>query len=121
LFVGAEAYCFTAGRGLAHADQMLEILASVRVCAGKPFRVLENLVLNHAGAVSGCICVLLAWDEARRSLVKKLKGVGIPVLVVLVVPAAPAQPFEPGPMHDEPHNFRVLEAGRMAEQLAKWK
>ncbi len=30
LFVGAEAYCFTAGRGLAHADQMLEILASVR-------------------------------------------------------------------------------------------
>ena len=35
LFVGAEAYCFTAGRGLAHADQMLEILASVRVCTEK--------------------------------------------------------------------------------------
>ena len=33
LFVGAESYCFTAGRGLAHADQMLEILASVRACA----------------------------------------------------------------------------------------
>ena len=120
LFVGAEAYCFTAGRGLAHADQMLEILASVRICSEKPFRTLENLVLNHAGAVSGCICVLLAWDEARRSLVKKLKALGIPVLVV-VVPATPAEPFEPGPMHDEPHNFRVLEAGRIEEQLANWK
>ncbi len=32
LFVGPEAYCFTAGRGLAHADQMLEILASVQPC-----------------------------------------------------------------------------------------
>ncbi|HUZ08255.1 MAG TPA: DUF58 domain-containing protein, partial [Candidatus Paceibacterota bacterium] len=37
LFVGPESYCFTAGRGLAHADQMLEILASVKNCAGKNF------------------------------------------------------------------------------------
>jgi len=121
LFVGAEAYCFTAGRGLAHTDQMLEILASVQVCSGSPFRLLENLVLNHVGVVSGCICVLLAWDEPRRNFVKKLKALGIPVLVVVVVPAAPAKPFDPGPMRDEPEKFRVLEAGRIAEQLAIWK
>ena len=30
LFVGPQSYCFTAGRGLAQADQMLEILAAVR-------------------------------------------------------------------------------------------
>ena len=30
LFVGPQSYCFTAGRGVAHVDQMLEILASVR-------------------------------------------------------------------------------------------
>src|SRR5262249_5934291 len=41
LFVGLQAYCFTVGRGLAHTDQMLEILASVRPSAGKPFRDLE--------------------------------------------------------------------------------
>src|ERR1051325_9233554 len=57
LFVGPQAYCFTAGRGLAHADQMLEILASVRPCHEQPFNALELLVLNHASAVSGCICV----------------------------------------------------------------
>jgi len=121
LFVGAEAYCFTAGRGLAHGDQMLEILASVRVCSEKPFQTLENLVLNHAGVVSGCVCVLLAWDEPRRDFVKKLNAIGIPVLVVVVVPVAPAKPFDPGPMRDEPEKFRVLEAGRIAEQLASWK
>jgi len=27
LFVGAQAYCFTSGRGLAHVEQILEILA----------------------------------------------------------------------------------------------
>ncbi len=37
LFVGAQAYCFTTGRGLAHVDQMLEILASVRMCVDQPF------------------------------------------------------------------------------------
>ena len=58
LFVGAEAYCFTAGRGLAHADQMLEILASIRPCADKSFETLEHLVISHISVVSGCICVL---------------------------------------------------------------
>ncbi len=67
LFVGAQSYCFTAGRGLAHADQMLEILASVRACGDKPFATLEHLVLGHVSVVSGCICVLQKWDEARKA------------------------------------------------------
>ncbi|HXR03347.1 MAG TPA: DUF58 domain-containing protein [Verrucomicrobiae bacterium] len=119
LFVGADAYCFTAGRGLAHADQMLEILASVRVCSEKPFETLENLVLNHAGVVSGCVCVLLAWDEPRRNFVKKLKAVGVPVLVTVVVPAAPAKPFEPGPMRDEPDSFHTLVVGQIEQGLSR--
>src|SRR5262249_47616439 len=32
MFVGPQAFCFTTGRGLAHTDQMLEILAAVRIC-----------------------------------------------------------------------------------------
>ena len=72
LFVGNQSYCFTAGRGLAHADQMLEILASVTNCADKPFATLEQLVLNHIAAVSGCICVLQRWDDARKNFVEKI-------------------------------------------------
>ena len=119
LFVGAEAYCFTAGRGLAQVDQMLEILASVQVCSSKPFQTLESLVLNHANVVSGCICVLLAWDEKRRRFVEKLKASGVPVLVVVVVPATPDKPFEPGPMHDEPERFHTLVAGQIEQGLMK--
>jgi uncharacterized protein (DUF58 family) len=119
LFIGAQAYCFTAGRGLAHADQMLEILASVGRCAGKPFRTLESLVLNHSSAVSGCIFVLLAWDEQRQSLVKKLRAFGLPVLVVVVVAAAPEKPLDPGPMGDDPGSFHTLVAGQIEQGLAK--
>ncbi|HWY78169.1 MAG TPA: DUF58 domain-containing protein [Verrucomicrobiae bacterium] len=118
LFVGAEAYCFTAGRGLAHTDQMLEILASVRVCTEKPFEILESLVLNHANNVSGCVCVLLAWDRPRRAFVEKLKGLGVPVMVVVILASAPVTPLEPGPMENEPDRFHTLVMGRIEEGLA---
>jgi uncharacterized protein (DUF58 family) len=120
LFVGNQSYCFTSGRGLAHADQMLEILASVKNCADKKFETLEHLVLNHIGVVSGCICVLQRWDEARQNLVKKMRAVGVPLLVMLVIPPGGKKP-DAGAMRDEPENFRVLEIGRIAEELAKLK
>lgn len=114
LFVGPQAYSFTAGRGLAHADQMLEILASVRVCPDEPFEKLDNLVVQHAGGVSGCICVLLAWDEPRRKLVEKLAIAGVPTMVLLVV--------EPGSKPDLSReqfgDIHILEAGKIEEGLA---
>jgi len=115
LFVGPQAYCFTAGRGLAHADQMLEILASVRVCPDEPFTKLEQLVVQHGGAVSGCICVLLSWNDERRNLIRKLATMGVPTMVLLVV--------EPGTKPDLSRetfgDIHVLEAGKIEEGLAK--
>ena len=120
LFVGNQSYCFTAGRGLAHADQMLEILASVKNCADKKFATLEHLVLNHVSVVSGCICVLQQWDEARKKFVEKLRALGVPLLVLVVVPPGETKP-DAGPLRDEPESFHVLEIGKIEEQLAKLK
>jgi uncharacterized protein (DUF58 family) len=121
LFVGPQSYCFTAGRGVAHVDQMLEILASVGACTDQPFHALEHLVLGHVKAVSGCICVLLGWDEPRRSFVGKLRALGLPVRVVVVVEPGESQPLEPGPLRDEPERFSVLEIGQVETGLAKLK
>jgi hypothetical protein len=119
LFVGAQAYCFTTGRGVGHVEQMLEILASVRVCTDKPFGTLETLALNHISAVSGCICVFLAWDEPRRRFVQKLKALNMPMRVVVIVAEKPAKPFDPGPMVDEPENFHTLICGQVEQGLAQ--
>lgn len=118
LFVGGQSYCFTAGRSLGHSDQMLEILAIVRSCPDKPFQLLEHLVLNHSARVSGCVCVLLAWDEARRELVKKLHSLDIPVQVLVVVPPGRTG-LDPGPLREEPHRFHVLEMGKIGQGLAR--
>jgi hypothetical protein len=120
LFVGPESYCFTAGRGLAHADRMLEILASVRGCDDKPFATLEHLVINHVSVVSGCICVFQKWDDARKTLVEKLRSLSVPLMVLVIVQPGSAKP-DAGPLRDVPECFHVLEIGRIAEQLARLK
>ena len=119
LFVGPQAYCFTSGRGLAHADQMLEILASVRAIPDQPFSSLEQLVLEHAASVSGCIFVLLKWDAPRQELVRKLKMLGVPLRVLVVVDAEEKRELAHGPMRDEPERFHVLEVGKIEAGLAR--
>jgi uncharacterized protein (DUF58 family) len=121
LFVGPNAFCITTGRGLAHADQMLEVLASVRPCHEKPFLELEHLVLNHVSAVSGCICIFLAWDTARRRLVEKLQCLGLPLLVLVVVERGENLKLNAGPMSGDPENFHVLESGKIETGVARLK
>ncbi|HZL42450.1 MAG TPA: DUF58 domain-containing protein [Verrucomicrobiae bacterium] len=119
LFVGPHAFCFTAGRGLAYTDQMLEILASVRASGEASFNILETLVLQQAAILSGCICVFLDWNKQRQELVKKLKALGVPVLVVVIAPANTSEAMDPGPLADEPHRFHVLKLGKIQESLAR--
>ena len=116
LFIGPQAFCFTIGRGVAHAEQMLELLAAVTPAVEKPFAALEQLVVEHASSVSGCVCIFVAWDEPRRALVERLQQLGVP-LTVLIVRAAGAALVER--RADDPENLHVLEVGKMEEGLAR--
>ncbi|MGA2177290.1 MAG: DUF58 domain-containing protein [Verrucomicrobiota bacterium] len=116
MFVGPRAYCFTSGRGVGHIEQMLEILASVQVCREKDFAALEHLVLTHAGDLSGCVCVLLLWDQARQRLVHSLLVRQVPLRVFVLTPSA--QTLPPGVMAAQPGHFHVLPLGQVAAKLA---
>lgn len=119
LFVGPQAYCFTAGRGLAHSEQMLEILASVETCTTEPFESLDHLVLQHATSVSGCICIFIEWNDERRRLLKKLQGLDIPTMIFLIGEAGAPRidPAELGLSRDD--SFHQLEVGAIEEGLAR--
>jgi hypothetical protein len=71
--------------------------------------------------VSGCICVLLAWDETRRNFIGKLRALGVPVWVFVLVPPGQRQLLEPGPLRAEPDRFSVLEVGQVEAGLAHLK
>ncbi|MBE9045279.1 DUF58 domain-containing protein [Pleurocapsales cyanobacterium LEGE 10410] len=83
MFVGLESYCFTTGRGLGSKEQMLEILAGVTACQDN-FDCLMAAVVEKVSMLSGCICILISWDQQRRKLVNYLRGFKIPLLVLLI-------------------------------------
>ncbi|HXU89632.1 MAG TPA: DUF58 domain-containing protein [Methylomirabilota bacterium] len=87
MFVGPQAYVFTAGRGVGQLERMLEVLADVMPCADGSFAVLHRLVAERHQALSGVVCVLLAWDDQRRGLLQHLRALGVPALALLVTGA----------------------------------
>jgi uncharacterized protein (DUF58 family) len=84
LFVGSKLHCFTAGHGLDNSVQLLKILACVTGTYQQTFATLQNAVLGHARQFSGCIVVLLNWDQARRQLVQNLRGRHIQTLALVI-------------------------------------
>lgn len=91
MFVGPQTVCVTSGRGVGHAQQMLEVLAAVKPCREPRLPELEALVLRHSSTLSGCLLVLIEWDEARRVLVQRLKRLGLPTLVMVLARPAEAR------------------------------
>lgn len=116
LFVGSEVYCYTAGRGLAGAEQLLEVLACVQP-SDQPFPYLAQAVLGRAGDLSGAILVLLAWDEERRNLVRRLRG--LPLLVLVIgerdTPELDSLDYAPDWASDR---LRLLRVGAIEQGLA---
>jgi uncharacterized protein (DUF58 family) len=113
MFVGADAYVFTAGRGVGHVERMLEVLAEVGPCQDRDFGALHRLVVERQGLLSGLVCVLVAWDGARRALVEHLRALGVPCLALVVSDdaALDAELAVAG--------VRRLAPGRIAEDLAR--
>jgi len=110
MFIGAEPYVYTAGRGQLQSGSLLEILAAVQPCGDKPFAALGEAALARRHALSGCICVLLGWDEPRRELVQKLRSHGVALRVIVVTEE---------PVAERPAWLLVVEPDKVQEGLAR--
>jgi len=119
MFVGPSTVCVTSGRGVGHAQQMLEVLAAVRPFREPRFDELEALVMEHGQSLSGCLLVLMDWDEPRRALVRRLKSMRLPTLVMVMVPRGAKDTFDLGLPEDQPDRLLVLESGHVREGLQR--
>ena len=84
MFVGAESYCYPTGRGQMQAESLIEILAGVRTCGHRDFGRLRDALLGRRATLSGCILILLDWDEPRQELARALQQSGIAFKALLV-------------------------------------
>jgi len=116
MFVGPDAYVFTSGRGLGQTDKLLEVLASVAPCHDRPFVTLQHAVLAREAALSACLCVLLAWDEPRRDLVRQLRARGLVTRAFVISP--PVVGGGPDTLSLGEHVHRIT-VGRVRAELAR--
>jgi len=110
MFVGEQGkakHMLANGKILADAEHMLESLATLQISHGS-FAQLGQMVLQQTQRLSGCVLILLAWDEARQHLVKQLRSASVPVRVLLIL----AQD-EPAPKED----VLVLRMGNIQQDL----
>lgn len=118
LLVGTEVHHITAGRGLSQTDHLLEVLACAAPCTRGTFATLRNAVMDNLSNISGCICVLLDWDEPRRELVRRLSLAGVPVQVLVISARLDSAP-DPEPMGGHPEHLHLLRPNQLAEGLAR--
>jgi uncharacterized protein (DUF58 family) len=88
---GPNLYHFTAGRSLAHLDQMLDILAHVDVNPEEAFSEIGPELAANLLKTTSVVCVFLDWDETRRRFVASLRDGGTSVRVILVRDGAPTR------------------------------
>lgn len=117
IFVGSQAFHLTSGRGLGQSEQVLQILASVRPSSEQRLNILRELVLRHADVLSACICVFVAWDEARRELVRRLQERGLPVLTLFISDEKSGRLVQQDNDGDRSVHVHVLTPGKIAEGL----
>ena len=110
MFVVDRAYRLTSGRNVAQSEHLLQVLAQVSPCQDKPFGRLASFVAGHLQQMSGCICVLLAWDEDRQALVANLRSMAIPLRVLVIADRGAAPLSAAADVHR-------LECGKIIEGL----
>jgi hypothetical protein len=104
---------------LGTSGDLLRVLAAVAPSPANRFETLSEAVLLGANRISGAICVLLAWDDARRRLVANLRARGIPVRVWVVRDDNDMAPLEAGPLASDARNLRSAHPATLAMELAR--
>jgi uncharacterized protein (DUF58 family) len=107
MFIKDQAHLVTAGRGLARAEKLLEVLAAVQPEAAPGFDVLARLVLRHRDELTSCLVIFAGWDDTRASFLRTLARGGL-VCAAIIVGKAPAPADLPGHWVQSGHLARDL-------------
>lgn len=86
MFLHDRAHRFTAGRGIARAEKMLEVLAAAEMDTHGDFPALTRLVLTHRDDLASCLCVMVGWDSRRASFVRDLLRGGVSPIILAIFP-----------------------------------
>jgi len=84
MFVGNQTYSFSSGRGLAHSDKMLEILACVEASEDKTISALVPALQSNIKQISGSICIFLSWQKDHKKIYQMFQQSQVPLFIIVL-------------------------------------
>ncbi len=112
---GPRVYYFSAGRSLAHLDNILEILATIEPNSEAPFLNFEPLLMERLGMISSILMVLIDMDPRREDLLMRLKLLGVPIKVLHLY-STESEPAPPDFLNPETE-YRPIAVHNLEEEV----
>ncbi len=84
IYAAPKPHCFTVGRSRSQREKVLENLATLIPSQGQTIDTLTPMVQNRLPRLSGCICILIDFEEAQYSFLQLLSQYGIPIKVLFL-------------------------------------
>jgi uncharacterized protein (DUF58 family) len=93
LAAGPDLYEVSTGRSLGYLDNVLDVLACLEASTAPPFASIGPALLDRLEGLTTVVAVMLEWDEAREAFLRRVRGRGVEVSVVLVHEGETRQPW----------------------------
>jgi len=84
LAAGPDLYEVSTGRSLGYLDNVLEVLACLEPSPAPPFESIGPALFERLERLTTVVAVMLEWDEAREAFLRRVRGMGVAVHVLLV-------------------------------------
>ncbi len=94
LAAGPDLYEVSAGRSLAHLENILDVLACLEPCPEPPFQTIGPTLFERLAQVSTVVAVVLDWDDARETFLRRVRALGTAVRAVVVHEGPTTRPWE---------------------------
>ena len=94
LAAGPDLYEVSSGRSLAHLENILDVLACLEPCPQPPFQTIGPTLFERLAQVSTVVAVVLDWDEARETFLRRVRSLGTAVRAVVVHEGPTTRPWE---------------------------
>jgi uncharacterized protein (DUF58 family) len=92
LAAGPDVYQVSAGRSLAHLDNILDVLACLEPSYDPPFSRVGPLLFDKLAQLSTVVVVLQDWDEERERFLARIAALGTTVRGFVVREGPPTRP-----------------------------
>jgi uncharacterized protein (DUF58 family) len=94
LAAGPDVYHLSTGRSLGSLETILDVLACLEPCRGRPFSTIGPLLFDKLAQTTTVVAVLSDWDEPRETFLRQVQARGTALRAIVVHEGPTTTPWQ---------------------------